>query len=236
MRGKTAAAAEALVILIAATHLSGCTVAGLMIGGIQDVGSPTDYSSHPADRIKDLTRGYEVRLVLEDGQRLKGKYKGLVPASDAAYAEHYAQARQQAPIPLPALGERITVATPDAELVGEWQGFDYDHLSLAIRGERNEIALAQVTGVTTRGGPVISGAEVREQIARRAVPLISEVSIATRDSALTVPLERVRALETPAPKRRWLKGALIGLAMDAVVVGVFAVVCVVTEDCHFGYP
>jgi hypothetical protein len=167
MRRKLGRTIEVVAAVVAASHLSGCTLIGYTIGRDSDT-RVARAETFPIADIEGLRPGTDANLVTRGGRLLSGRYQGLVPVYEADYARRYALARQSARIPLPAIGELIVVFAGPERVEGRFRGFDYDRIALepANAGDRGEIELASLDSLLNSDGQSVCGSRCADTYGR----------------------------------------------------------------------
>jgi hypothetical protein len=202
MRRKLRRTIEVVAAILAASHLSGCTLIGYTIGRDSDT-RVARAETYPIADIEGLRPGTDANLVTRGGRLFSGRYQGLVPVDEAEYARRYALARQSARIPLPAIGELILVFAGPERVEGRFRGFDYDRIALepGNGGEPWDIELASLDSLVNGDGQSLYRTALRRYVWQGWLPLLSAVSLRTDNGASElVPRESLAYLERLGPR------------------------------------
>jgi hypothetical protein len=215
------------VAAVLSVSLSGCTFFGWLIG--RDVDHKARPRVVPPLQAASVEKGKRVELTLRDGSLVAGRFDGLEAVPPAVYRERWKESLQTlAPATvLPGLGAaRIRTKAGregDVTLLGVRPG------ELSFREGTGstplKVSLDSLASLSVPGGGAIEGATLSRLAQDGRLPFLDTLVVTTKDGARrTVPMESVRSA-TVNPDGRLgnkgaLTGALIGLAIDAILVAV----------------
>lgn len=224
---RTSSVLARAVAALLSVSLSGCTFFGWLIG--RDADAKARPSVVPPLQAASVEKGKRVELTLRDGSLVAGLFDGLETVPPAVYRERWKDSLQSlAPATvLPGLGAaRIRTKAGregDVTLLGVRPG------ELSVREGASstplKVSLDSLASLSVPGGGAIQGATLSRLAQDGRLPFLDALVVTTKDGARrTVPLESVRsAIVNPNGRvghKGALTGALIGLAVDAILVGV----------------
>lgn len=222
----------ACVVALSALSLSGCTLIGLAIGAHADAGKRPQ-PVEPA-RLFTAEKGQRLDLTLADGQVVHGKLLGLEPLPSDEYAQRWAWARQRLgpEAPLPSLGAPV-YGLDGSDLGQAFEGVDPGTVLVSRPGQPGlvRLALGAVGGVG-QGPERLDRPALLRLLHEGRLPARSQVVLSGpgREARRVAPDEVARVSLVPARNGK-LTGALAGLAVDALVVGL--ALRSLSESLHF---
>lgn len=235
--------------------ISSCSVIGYTMGAIDDARKP-DTSYVPSWNVKIIQPGSQIRVVLNDGDEVIGKYAGLRLVAKEKYAKRYAKYREEkeGEVFLPALGDRITITMKSGrQAEREFLGFDYQYVGMELKENIASKLAASAPIVSVREvGDTASGALFLKNIekivdsdgsvteaktlARLAsegqIPFLSGILIMKGLVATQVPADKVRQIQVANKKDAKSKGLRTGLALD-VAAGIVVLIILSSVDIPF---
>lgn len=212
--------APACAVALSALSLPGCTLIGLAIGAHSDA-AKRPQPVEPA-RLATVEKGQRLDLTLADGQVLHGKLLGLEPLPSDEYARRWAWARQRLgpEVPLPPLGAPV-FGLDGSDLGQAFEGVDPGTVLASGPGRPGlvRLALAAVGGVG-QGPERLDRAALLRLLHEGRLPARSQVVVSGpgREARRVAPDEVAQVSLVPARNGK-RNGALAGLAVDALVVG-----------------
>lgn len=210
----------ACAVTLLSLGLPGCTLIGLAIGARSD----SHKRPQPVEtaRLATVTKGQRLDLVLADGQVLHGKLLGLEALPSDEYARRWAWARQRLgpEVPLPSLGAPI-FGLDGSDLGRAFEGVDPGAVLASRPGQPGllRLDLAAVGGVG-QGPARLDRAALLRLLHEGRLPARSQVVLSGpgREARRVAPDEVAQVSLVPARNGK-RNGALAGLAIDALVVG-----------------
>jgi hypothetical protein len=202
-------------------QLIGCTALGWWIG--HDADKKAKPKPVPSLQVASLGKGQSVELVLRDGSVVAGRFDGMEPVPDAQYRDRWKQDLQiLAPATLvPGLGAARLRKKAGSEGNVTLLGLRPGQLSFreAPHNSIGTLPLESVAELGVPGGGSIDGATLSRVAQEGRLPFLDAVAVKTKDGARQlVPLENVRSASAKSGHGA-LTGALVGAAIDAVIVG-----------------
>jgi hypothetical protein len=217
--------ARAMAVVLSVS-LSGCTLFGWLIG--HDADKKARPRTVPALQTASIEKGQSVDLALRDGSFVAGRFDGLEAVPPAVYGERWRESLQTlAPATvLPGLGAvRVRTKAGHEEnvtLLGVRPGqlfFRQGASSTPLRASLDSLASLGVPN-----GGAVDGATLVRLAQDGRLPYLDALVVRTKDGARrSVQMESVRsATVNPngGTSHKGRTGALIGLAIDAVIVAV----------------
>jgi len=215
------------IVGLLSVPLMGCTFFGWLIG--RDADHKATPRPVPPLQVASIEKGNSVAFALRDGSVVVGRFDGVEAVPQAVYRERWKESLQTlAPATvLPGLGAaRIRTKAGregDVTLLGIRPG------ELSVREGAGstpvKVSLDSLATLSIPGGGAVDGATLSRLAQDGRLPFLDSLVVRTKDGARrTVPMESVRSATVNPNGRGGHKGAwtgaLIGLAIDAVVVGV----------------
>jgi hypothetical protein len=220
-------------------------VVGLTTGAVSD--AKRKPAVLPTGEVVSLKPGAPVDVQMRDGRRFVGRFSGLEPVAEAQYAAAYEKARLalQAEVRLPALGparlREPSGKKRDVELVGFGPGCAFTRRKAGQ--EPSRVAPDKIRSLTDAAGVEIGPSTIdvwtnsgrvplREAFVMDGAPLDPTAPPLTKQNkdrnldqrqAVRLPLEDVAAITWIRPGGNAVKGFLVGAALDAAVIGAFAI-------------
>lgn len=223
--------ATIVVAVCAALAASGCTLIGLGIGALND-SRDKKLQPAPAWRVTTVGPGTRIALDLADGRRLEGELDEIRPRKSDEYAPAYEAARLGRPrgVDLPELGRAVLLgvaAGPEQEV--EWVGIDLTGIVVRRAEMRTTVPFDGVGALRDGGGRIVSGPVLQKLAQAREVPLLSTIVL---KGVEPVPADHVVQIEVASSKKPngKLVGALVGFAIDAIVVAYLAANPILEDD------
>ena len=212
--------APACAVVLSALSLPGCTLIGLAVGAHADAGKRPQ-PVEPA-RLATVEKGQRLDLTLADGQVLHGKLLGLAPLPSDEYARRWAWAREQLGpgVPLPPLGAPV-FGLDGSDLGRAFEGVDPGAVLASRPGQPGllRLDLAAVGGVG-QAPERLDRAALLRLVHEGRLPARSQVVLSgPGQETRRIGAEYVAQASVVPAKNGKLTGALVGLAVDALVVG-----------------
>lgn len=207
----------AVFATILALSSTACTALGALIGS--QIKSPSkDMRTAPVTELSQVKVGHAVVLHLKDGRVLSGKFGGVGVRDTDEYARAYAVARdehREGP-GLPVLGPVTILLTGGKKEEGVLVGLDLGGVAFrSSRGTLDRLTFPAISALSDSTS-TISGDALERLALSVGVPLLGEVRM--EEPPQRVHLDAVAQVEVPVLKGHAGVGALVGLAVDAVVV------------------
>ncbi|HEY7410975.1 MAG TPA: hypothetical protein VII13_09550 [Vicinamibacteria bacterium] len=221
-RVRLASPFASLVLAAASLASSACTLVGLAIGTAVDgkaakKGPVAHVSGWEATQIGP---GTTITVILEDGERIEGKYAGVesTPRSPE-YGVRYAQAQARlSELPLPGLDQRVVVGMRSGRAVtGVFLGFEANDVFVQPDGEAIPRAyrLRDVASLSAENGAALHGTRLQELVADRRLPVRQRLAVGDR----RVPFDQVKTVEFRRSRHSGkITGAAMGLTVDALLI------------------
>lgn len=217
------------LVALAGTAFCGCTAIGWAIGRQTDKGKPPLQVPVAVADVDTLKPGQRIEVVLWDGRKLTGTYRGLVWAKPDEYAARYEEARKAlAPsLELPALGPgaRLTLTTGKFG-TGRYLGLGPDFVWFHEPGakEPEPVRLHRVASLTDGAGRTLSGERLKLLLGERRVPTLVSLAVEQPGEDAVVSHEQVAGLTRIDPVHSGRNtGLIIGAVLDVAVVVASAV-------------
>lgn len=219
----------AALMLLPALYLHSCCLIGLGIGAISDA-QKKDSLSVPMERLAAVKSGERILLVLNDGQRLKGKFIRFRRLLQRDYATRYFVfvRHRQLQSRVPRLYEDIGVFSAEAKQVsGRFLGFDKENLFL-LKTDQTELQLplTDVQKISAGGRRVFSLPTIRAVVQQADFPVFTEayldrqatLALMVDNNLRSFPAEAIERVNLLPRKNGKLIGFLIGAGLDAAFV------------------
>ncbi len=203
-------------VLAMALVAAGCTAIGFGIGAAID-NSHKSPDTVEGWQILRIEKGTRVTVFLRDGSEVQGTFSGV--SFDAKeYAQRYEEYQRQADgVALPPLGDTIAVSNPKGKTkAGRFEGFEFASMSLRPEGNASpvDVPFDKVSAVSFAGREPLTGGQLQALSGRGALPQRNRMAV----GGDLIPIELVNRVEVPHRGHAKIIGALIGLAVDAVVI------------------
>ena len=217
--------AWSLLFLGFAVHVNGCTALGYGVGSAIDGSLPPKLTPGQAAEVVLVKPGATVVIHYADSSRVAGRYRGLDPSADSAYAARYSAWRATDPLSfrLPRIGATIRLASRDAftrSTSGTFLGFGPRALLLAEpRRKPVTIPFEAVASIQSDSGEVIRGAQLLDVAGRVPVQTIALLESDGVVRPVDLQDEAIRGIEIGIPGHGYRTGlSMVGLLADASLV------------------
>lgn len=228
------------LVALSMIGVSCCTMTGLTVGATIDMFKP-DSLYGPGWKIKAVKPGTQVKVILNDGEEVVGKYMGLQRIPEEEYTKRYADFRAQprSNILIPTLGDNITVTQKSGnQRRCQLLGFDYHYLPAKLGREKDttsvlssHIASVRLSGDTTvslvylrhvdkflgSDSNIVEGEALRKSASAGEIPFLSAITIQQSTGITSVAMDRVHEVQIRNKKHAAWIGAGFGLAIDATL-------------------
>ena len=235
MRLRMRIAAHGLGVVSLALGASGCTILGGAIGSRADERNRR-VTHGPVESVYTVQRGHGIALVLASGDTLRGEYRGHRVVDAGEYAARHARWLERDPLALeaPKPGDTVHVRTgtgPPRAVV--FRGFTPGGIRVGPHPEASEpLAWGMFWAMQREDGTIYPIARLRDAERAGALPSDLDISVAARDGVQEVPANEVRQIELAGRRtKHWVKGMLIGAAIDGALV---ATAAAIGESMRFG--
>jgi hypothetical protein len=204
-----------VVLLACICSLSGCTLTGAIIGSVNDNNAP-DFDTLMTNELIGFDSEDDVLVVKKDGTTETGKFVAIekAPAESYAHAYNAFLLQNASSLQLPRFGDSV-FAVVSERLIGpfKFKGFDYDGTWL----ERSDSSSFPFHGSITCSDQTFS-----PKAGLGDTPLMSSIVMSSDTTRTQIPMELVKHVIVRHPKHGLITGLLVGAAIDAIIVGVFA--------------
>jgi hypothetical protein len=228
------------LVALSIIGVSCCTMTGLTVGATIDYFKP-DSLYGPGWKINAVKPGTRVKVILNDGEEVVGKYMGLQRIPEKEYAKRYDSFReeQRSKILIPTLGDNITVTQKSGnQRRCQLLGFDYHYLPAKLNQEKDttsvlssHIASVRLIGDTTvslvylrhvdkvfsSDDNVVEGEALRKSASAGEIPFMSAITIQQPTGITSVAMDRVHEIQTRNKKYAAWIGAGFGFAIEATL-------------------
>ena len=224
------AAAPALVFTV---HISSCTVAGPVVGGIID----NIRKDRTPRAVVNIHRPAYVELRLRNGGFVRGQFDGRHDMSPEAYASEWAAWRDtlKQATPFPAPGDSVVLTQTNGKLcAGTLAAYQIDAVVVSIAGEHCTMPIDSIRSMADSSGRVVDNGLLRETTRDANLPLSTMIRVRTKTGLVETPLHHVRRVEGPAPRAGKVIGLVVGLGTDIAVVS--AAVSAANSSCENSLP
>jgi len=229
---------SALLILILAFPMSGCSVIGALVGSGNDT-----RASEKLTRINwldDLTQGTPLILVTVHNDTLKGELAAI--QEDRGYEKLYIERVSGTLLGdvLPAPGKHATIVAHEKkdERFGYLQyrfdakvlGFDPGIVRLLpVKARyRPDFPLSSLDSIVSDDGHSIATATLVRMIESNRVPFLSQLGVLHSRDTLWIPTHEISGILREPSQAGFLTGLIVGAAVDV------AVVMLLKSSMHFG--
>jgi hypothetical protein len=211
-----------LITVLLGILISGCTVAGLLVGARID---RRNAKAHRVswDSVSSVPRGRAVHVTLTSGDTLCGKFTGLRTLPLDSYRCAYDSVRR---LPgndsvLPALGETIhLVLATGRRIDGAFRSLDAGALAVRPHFDRRieYVSMPTITRLQDRGRS-LDVDRLRALVSTRTVPSGRMFVVQAGEQTCRIPLQHIQEVYAPPQHtRKWLLYGGIGLAVDAAII------------------
>jgi hypothetical protein len=228
------------LVALSMIGVSCCTMTGLTVGATIDMFKP-DSLYGPGWKIKAVKPGKRIKVILNNGEEVVGKYMGIQRIPEEEYAKRYDSFReeQRSKIPIPKLNDKITVTQKSGnQRRCQLLGFDYHYLPAKLNREKDttsvlssHIASVRLSGDTTvslvylrhvdkifsSDSNVIEGEALRRSASAGEIPFMSAITIQQQTGIISVAMDRVHEIQTRNKKYAAWIGAGFGFAIEATL-------------------
>jgi hypothetical protein len=219
-----------------------CIVLSLMAHGCSAIGYGVGSAIQSREKLQSyesakLWPGTEWDIVLRDGTKIRGIYRGLdsIPTEEynAAYSQAIDEKRSKGILPHP--GDQIEIS----DLAGNSQSCEFGYFTYsrpdldAVNPEAQAwllkadaipstkplyFNLIDIKRLALKNGVETNGEELAALASSGQIPLKTHFIQATLDSVVSVPLQQIRMIESPRRRSaKWI-GFGFGLVMDAFII------------------
>jgi len=222
-------------------QMSGCTtlissplkapLIGLGTGVIVDVMEPLQTTIFNWSEIGNIRPGNKVSVKFKDGRLIEGIFTGFKPAPSEEYAKKYAVSREQRKdTRLPGLGEKLTILmTSGNRWEIEFLGFDLTEAGQASvltgspgQGTAAKVPFALIEEIRPKDGDALNLGRISGLLTAGQIPFSSGIGVAAKRgdeiSNAIFPLTEIKQIDVTNVKRGWLKGFLIGGAIELFMI------------------
>lgn len=207
------------VTVVSALVLPACTLVGFLIGARSDSRKQPQVME-PAGLSKVET-GRTVDLALVSGQVQRGKFLGVELLEADEYARRWARAQERLgpEVLLPPLGAAVFGAD-GTDLASPFQGVDPGAVVVSRPGRPGVVRLELGTvGSVGQGEQRLERATLLRLLHEGRLPARSQIALSGPGrEPVRIPLEDVTTVTIQPVRHGKLTGALVGLALDALVV------------------
>ncbi len=201
---------------------TGCTLVGFGIGSAADSGLP-DRTNVESWRLDEVKTGTDVSIVLRDGSIYNGEFKGVVRDSLSDYQARYGEylAGRTRFSRLPRVGDSVWVVLTTRERRRvEVVAYDYNGIYFSMRqGYQFLVRYTQIDTLNS-GDTVWSGYALSLAVTDEQTPVLGSIVLEgpSGDERREYPLSDIQQISYKTSKRGAISGALVGFAVDAVVI------------------
>ena len=160
--------------------------------------------------LDNLSRGY-------------GRYRGLRDVATEDDSSRYESRIREllSKMHMPAIGDSVTVVIPyGGSIKGQFIRIGEEGISLKTPGSLKPVNvwLYPSYSVETQDGNKIATTDLRELFTKEKIPRTTCASLQTKSDSKHYPIERIKQIWVNRPKRAWIYGAIIGLAVNIIVL------------------
>jgi len=212
--------------------INGCTVIGFGVGAFID-SRAKQISLDPHNDLDSLDLGKHVSVYFNDGESIKGEYKGIAIIDDDAYPNRYAEIRKQSPenLNLPTIGDTLSIylkpAKDKVNMERVFLGFDFSQDPKNLKTflnyrytrspARDRIDLDLIHTIIDRNECEINVAEVDSFIQRGGLNDATAIALKVKGKEQKIALNDIEAITLkPDGKMTKIFGAM-GVVTDLVI-------------------
>lgn len=210
---------------LTATFLfNGCTVIGMIIGGVSDSKKPKPYTVSISDTIfLQLDEDTYLVCYLENGKKRRGRYLGKFMMTNRGYLEEYKDFQKEQTELLPPLFDTVTVFIQGQEnrtLIGAFYGFDKGKILLTNKKEWEEYIRSANLDSTDRLVTVSSVSIDQDELKKidERVPYRSAIRIRNDNGVFEIPINKIIMVRVNKKKTDLLIGGISGLVLDGIII------------------
>lgn len=202
-----------------AVHVSSCSLIGLAAGWRMDAKRPR-YEELRSSQLVRVAPGEHITLLLDDSTRVSGAYLGSAHIADSAYLAVYDAWRVRHPRgpAFPEIGEPVQLK-PGGN--GAFNAFVAEGVELQSR-RLGRYSHENKGWLVRRDGSKLDLIEVRDLALSGELPLATALRIDTELGERSIPVNRIAMIGVNRARHAALKGFLVGLASDLLIVAVIA--------------
>ena len=202
-----------------AVHVSSCSLIGLAAGWRIDAKRPR-YEELRASQLVRVAPGEHITLLLEDSTRVTGVYLGSAHIADSNYRAVYDawRVRHVRGPAFPEIGEPVQLKPGGKGAFNAFvaEGVELQSHRLGRYSHENKGWLVR------HDGSKLDLIEVRDLALSGELPLATALRIETELGKRSIPVNRIAMIGVSRARHAALKGFLVGLASDLLVVAVIA--------------
>lgn len=202
-----------------AVHVNSCSLINLAVGWRMDARKPR-YEELRASELVRVSPGEHITLLLDDSTRVAGVYLGAAPIADAEYRAVYDAWRGRHPRgpAFPEIGESVQLK-PGGK--GTFNAFVAEGVELQSR-RFGKSTYERKGWMVRRDGSKLDLIEVRDLSLSGELPLATALRMETDAGERSIPVNRIAMIGATPARHAALKGFLVGLGADVLVVAVVA--------------
>jgi hypothetical protein len=217
----------ALTIIFVLLNFTGCTIFGFVAGARSDAKKAIVQPPTLA-KLQTIKQDTPLKLQLQDGPIIAGKFQGIEQVEPAEYARRY-EIFYSHPLYrqyFPGMNNTIIIArnsdlrTTVSYTKYLFSGFDLNFILLRTSGDSamKSEHLDSLLYIADTTGQKMNPHTFKLYMDKGIVPLHSEMVVQSSAGRERIPLEKVRQMELPKPVSGRIFGALIGFSIDAIIV------------------
>jgi hypothetical protein len=220
---------------------NGCSVICFGLGAAVDAKSP-DTTTVSALQIEKVKVGAGLRVILKNGAKVSGKYRGTDRISQEEYAEAYARFREQkqGELFLPPLGGTIAVTLHSGtQEKREFLGFDHQYVTIEPEEETPTsvvtatrlltiltsadttsgiLAVSDIDQIFDSGGRAVDVKSIERLARANHLPVLAAIAIEDSIGSRLIPIHEVDEIGAPKKKTaKWI-GLALGAGIDLIIL------------------
>ena len=211
-----------------AVHVNSCSLINLAVGWRMDARRPR-YEELRASQLVRVSPGEHITLLLDDSTRVSGVYRGSAHIADAEYRAVYNAWRGRHPRgpAFPEIGEPVQLK-PGGK--GTFNAFVAEGVELQSR-RLGRSTYERKSWMVRHDGSKLDLIEVRDLLLSGELPLATALRMDTNEGERSIPVNRIVMIGATPARHAALKGFLVGLGTDILVIAVIRDVMTQSGGC-----
>lgn len=213
---------------IFAVHVNSCSLINLAVGWRIDARRPR-YEELRASELVRVSPGEQITLLLDDSTRVSGAYLGSAHIADAEYRVTYDawRGRHLRGPAFPEIGELVQLKLGGK---GAFNAFVAEGVELQSR-RFGRSTYERKGWMLRHDGSKLDMIEVRDLSLSGELPMATALRMRTDAGERSIPVNRIAMIGATPARHAAMKGFLVGLAADVLVIAAITDVLTQSDGC-----